>query len=553
MNISALVAEQWGLANSNVVDILLDAPNQPQKGTADSRYLWPTVVFERVCNCSANYGGAGCGDCDFGWTAGDCTIRKTPVVRRSFARLSAEEKQTFVNATRDLKNEGGLWSVIVDEPSNYSSGTVTLQNVSTYDFFVYLHNYVARDDNHACLTVDNNTIIDFAHSGPVFPVWHRRYMLIVEKEFQRITNNASFGFPYWHWEQDDRSPFTTEYYGVPSNVYSPDGFNVTGQVINPLAWNTVCDISYWLNGSGTCWDYWRACNPAVDLAARRPLQRGRGSTYLPNIVEVMIAIAAPSYDAPDAAGMYLRDDPRASFRSRLEGWNKICSAVTCVGPQDLLNDHMHNNVHDWVGGQMDVIPTAVNDPVFNLHHCNVDRILESWMQRFVGTTSDPGLLPSYVPVRGGHPGHNRDDYMVPFLPLITAGGQYRVAEEWGYIYDELIPANIPDNLIPNCVDVTPSGSCPICDANGTCIDCNGQTCPAPSTPSTLPRAMAPSDICEGTATESLAFPVGLGVGLGIPLLIALIVIVILIIIICVLQKKSKTSTSGKNLQMTVKS
>ena len=187
-------------------------------------------------------------------------------------------------------------------------------------------------------------------------------------------------------------------------------------------------------------------------------------------------------------------DRSTSFRSRLEGWNiiKFCSAVMCVGPKDPKNtDHMHNNVHDWMGGQMDVPPAAVNDPMFNLHHCNVDRILESWMQRYVGTSSDPTLLPTYVPVRGGHPGHSRDDYMVPFLPLITAGGQYRVVEEWGYTYDELIQANIPDDTIPNCSNVTPSGSCPICDANGTCIDCNtngtcihcnpsiAQTCPTP--------------------------------------------------------------------------
>ena len=65
--------------------------------------------------------------------------------------------------------------------------------------------------------------------------------------------------------------------------------------------------------------------------------------------------------------------------------------------------------------------------------------------------------------------------------------------------------------------------------------------------------MAPGGVREGTATESLALPVGLGVGLGIPLLIALIVIVILIVIICILQKKSETSMSGKNLEMTVKS
>ena len=90
VNISALVAKQWEQANSNVVRILLDAPNQPQKGTADSRYQWPIVVFERVCNCSHYYGGVDCGDCDFGWTGNDCRTKKTPVIRTSFGRLSAE-------------------------------------------------------------------------------------------------------------------------------------------------------------------------------------------------------------------------------------------------------------------------------------------------------------------------------------------------------------------------------------------------------------------------------------------------------------------------------
>ena len=105
--------------------------------------------------------------------------------------------------------------MVVEEPRDYTTGTVTLQNVSTYDFFIYLHDYVARDGARACrTTVDMGTIIDFAHSGPVFPVWHRRYILTVEKEFQRITGNSSFGFPYWQWEQNDTSPFTEEYYGV---------------------------------------------------------------------------------------------------------------------------------------------------------------------------------------------------------------------------------------------------------------------------------------------------------------------------------------------------
>ena len=60
--------------------------------------------------------------------------------------------------------------------------------------------------------------------------------LTVEREFQRITGNESFGFPYWQWEQNDKSMFTEEYYGVPSNLIGP-AINVMGDIINPEDWH----------------------------------------------------------------------------------------------------------------------------------------------------------------------------------------------------------------------------------------------------------------------------------------------------------------------------
>ncbi len=98
-NITARVAAQWELADSEVNEILQNTPNEPQKGTADARYLWPTVVFEHVCVCSGNYGGVDCRECNFGWTGSDCSTRKTPVIRKSFNRLTTAEKQTLINAT----------------------------------------------------------------------------------------------------------------------------------------------------------------------------------------------------------------------------------------------------------------------------------------------------------------------------------------------------------------------------------------------------------------------------------------------------------------------
>ena len=531
------------MSDSEVTGVLENSPNQPQKGTADSRYLWPTVVFEMMCICIGNFGGVDCNECNFGWTGNNCTTRKTPVIRKSFNRLTETEKQTVVNAISDLKNEMGYWSVIVEEPSNYTSGNVTLQNVSTYNFFVFLHQFVARSDSSKCTKeLNNNVPIDFAHSGPVFPVWHRRYLLTVEKEIQRITNNPSFGLPYWQWEEDDRSPFTQEYFGTPSNS-AGDAVNVSGNILNPDDWHTICDLTYAIPGLN-CSEYWRVCNPANDLAAQRPLQRGGGTTYVPNRVEVMTALAAPAYDAADAGGKYAKNAPRQSFRNRMEGWAIICSAVTCTGSRGTFS-HLHNDIHLWVGGHLADVPAAVNDPIFNLHHCNVDRVFESWIQRFFRRNLNSSL-PPYVPDSGAHPGHNRDDYMVPFVPVVTAGGQYRAAVEWGYIYDELIPANISDDTIPDCSSVIPNDTCPVCDANSTCIDCTNQTCPDPMPgPTSVP-------IADTTVVSSLLpLGLGLGLGLGIPLLVAIAIIILLVIVIVILsRKKSKPASSGKGLEMT---
>lgn len=40
----------------------------------------------------------------------------------------------------------------------------------------------------------------------------------------------------------------------------------------------------------------------------------------------------------------------------------------------------HNRMHVWVGGAMGQVPQAGKDPAFWMHHCNIDRLWECWMQ-----------------------------------------------------------------------------------------------------------------------------------------------------------------------------
>ena len=58
-----------------------------------------------------------------------------------------------------------------------------------------------------------------------------------------------------------------------------------------------------------------------------------------------------------------------------------------------LEFYLHDAVHDWIGGHMAIPEISPNDPVFYLHHANVDRLWYRWQNAHPGATysSDPHL------------------------------------------------------------------------------------------------------------------------------------------------------------------
>ena len=74
--------------------------------------------------------------------------------------------------------------------------------------------------------------------------------------------------------------------------------------------------------------------------------------------------------------------------------------------------------------------TSPNDPVFFLHHSNIDRIWALWEDRHTN---------SYAPVAGGPPGNNLNDAMVPWagiLPYDATIASVLDIRALGYRYDD---------------------------------------------------------------------------------------------------------------------
>jgi tyrosinase len=115
---------------------------------------------------------------------------------------------------------------------------------------------------------------------------------------------------------------------------------------------------------------------------------------LPNQAKVDTALGETPYDnSPWNA------TSSPSHRNRLEG------------AEGFPEIQLHNRVHAWIGGTMSTVQVSPGDPVFFLHHANVDRIWALWQDR------NPRQL--YQPVRGGPPGHNVTDFMYPWKGQAT--------------------------------------------------------------------------------------------------------------------------------------
>lgn len=228
----------------------------------------------------------------------------------------------------------------------------------------------------------------YAHGGPAFLPWHREYLRRLELDLQAAANDPSIAIPYWDWTVD-RSPTST--------LWQPDLLGGNGRasdarvITGPFAFN-----------SGQ-WTIAVTMQPGGGPDLRRRL--GAVALPLPSTSQVQSALQVVPYDAAPWSM-----SSRPSFRNRLEGWYGA--------------GNIHNRVHLWVGGNMASMASP-NDPVFWLHHSNIDRIWAEWQRQH------PTL--GYLPTSGGPQGHNLNDPMRPWGGVTTPASML-ILSALGYSY-----------------------------------------------------------------------------------------------------------------------
>jgi hypothetical protein len=269
------------------------------------------------------------------------------------ATIAAGEQGAFVQAVLDLKNT---------RPSIIPAAQL-LGATNRYDDYVWMH----------------LAAFSLIHLGPAFGPWHREVLRQFELDLRDVSGNPDICIPYWDWPTgrqpgDPDWPFLNDLLGGLGT--GPGNAVQTG----PFA------------GSTGDWDI-RVTDPGdAHTVLRRVSVTNPGSSWLPSTTTSRDALSASPYDSSpyNDNNFPSPGDSAASFRKSLEFF-------------------LHNGPHNWVGNEdsdfLDMMAaTSPNDPIFFLHHAQIDRMWSTWQDR------NP-MLDHFTPVSGAFEGHNLNDVM----------------------------------------------------------------------------------------------------------------------------------------------
>ncbi len=226
------------------------------------------------------------------------------------------------------------------------------------------------------------------HGNWYFLPWHRAYLLSYERAVRSLTGNNDFALPYWDWTEDRQMP--------PAFV--------------------------------------------------QPMFNGQPNSLFESQRDATPTDALPdSTVGPAIISQILSQSPFETFgTSRPVGQNNLDQSwINCefCGTQGTLEATPHNLVHVFVGGIMAQANSAL-DPLFMMHHGNIDRIWWMWNQG--GGVDSPDPLWSGMTFQNNF--FNPDN--TPYSPKVS---DLLVPEPLGYTYDDTPATPTPTPTDPPVV------------------------------------------------------------------------------------------------------
>jgi tyrosinase len=225
------------------------------------------------------------------------------------------------------------------------------------------------------------------HGSVLFPTWHRPYVALYEQVLQahavqiagKYTTSdkaqyqaaaANLRAPYWDWAANAVPP---------AEVISKTSLTVTGPNGQPLTVNPNPLYGYNFRGGANNF-------PAPYSVWKKTLRHATNDTAsaVNNVQELISTLQSSQEDITTSTYNML---------TRVTTWPAFSNHTPGDGGSTSNSlEAIHDGIHVDVGGDgfMSDPSVAGHDPIFFLHHCNVDRMLALWQAINPGVNVTPG-------------------------------------------------------------------------------------------------------------------------------------------------------------------
>ena len=231
------------------------------------------------------------------------------------------------------------------------------------DRFLYAYATLNKFDYQGFLDSHNAAADGEIHQRPAFLPWHRAFILHIERRLQFI--DPSVALPYWRFDKPSPNLFTPDFIGGAPNLVGRVPFSATNELRN---WT--------VNGT-------------------------TGVVRVPyfNLTTSPAGGAPPS---PGLPGGFPLIDETATL-----------ALGTNFGDFSRMEGSPHGAAHSsFSNGPINSPPTATQDPIFFLLHCNVDRLWAKW--QFNNTLWSATSTAAYSPAGSSREGDAIADTMWPW-------------------------------------------------------------------------------------------------------------------------------------------
>ncbi|MCJ1342432.1 hypothetical protein MMC31_000616 [Peltigera leucophlebia] len=286
-------------------------------------------------------------------TPRNCTPQLTRI-RQEWRTLSKGQKTNYINAVLCLH----------EKPSTSYTNITGVR--SRYDEFQYLH-------------IKQTYLI---HFNAPFLGWHRWFIRTFEKALEEECGYRG-SLPYWNWFLDGRnlsaSPLLN---GSPlsfggDGVYIPPPPNRFAVIDLAPVINTIWNLTTLEGTGGGCVTTGPFAGWTVPFGPVGPNLTDSMRDNLVNLIRYRPHCLSRSFRPKTAAYSFNQVSQDAILQSpNITEFNQRLTFIINPTVPTILN--LHGKGHQVLGGEMGDVYSSPGDPLFYLHHAQVDRIWAIW-------------------------------------------------------------------------------------------------------------------------------------------------------------------------------